>query len=110
VVLNTNPYTYLGERPFDVAPEATLDRGLVCLTVRRLDLATILGLAAAALRGGGVRGSDGTDYRTDLEAVEVTGYGPVPYQVDGDHLGEVDALTFRHRPEALRLVLPPQRR
>jgi diacylglycerol kinase family enzyme len=109
VVLNTNPYTFLGERPFDVAPEATLDRGLVCLTVRRLDLATILGLAASALRGGGVRGSEWTDYRTDLAALEVTGHGPVPYQVDGDHLGEVQALSFRHEPEALRLVLPPER-
>ena len=30
IVLNTNPYTFLGNRPFDLAPEATLDRGLVC--------------------------------------------------------------------------------
>ena len=108
VVLNTSPYTYLGPRPLDVAPDATLDRGLVCLTVRRLDLSTILGLAASALgTGRGARQGRWTDYRTDLTAVRVTGHGPVPYQVDGDYLGEVDALEFRHEPEALRLVLPP---
>ena len=28
ICLNTNPYTYLGNRPLDLAPEATLDRGL----------------------------------------------------------------------------------
>jgi diacylglycerol kinase family enzyme len=108
VVLNTSPYTYLGERPLDVAPEATLDRGLVCLTVRRLDLATLLGLATSALSTGRrARRGAWTDYRTDLEAVRVAGHGPVPYQVDGDYLGEVEAIDFRHEPEALRLVLPP---
>ena len=84
VVLNTSPYTYLGPRPLDVAPEATLDRALVCLTVRRLDLATILGLLAAALRtGAGAGRRRWTDYRTDLPGLQVTGHGPVPYQVDG---------------------------
>jgi diacylglycerol kinase family enzyme len=109
VVLNTSPYTYLGGRPLDVAPEATLDRGLVCLTVRRLDLATILALLASALRTGqGAGGRRWTDYRTDLPGLQVIGHGPVPYQVDGDYLGEVDALDFRHQPDALRLVLPPE--
>ena len=28
ICFNTNPYTYLGNRPFNVVPEATLDRGL----------------------------------------------------------------------------------
>jgi diacylglycerol kinase family enzyme len=110
VVLNTSPYTYLGERPLDVAPEATLDRGLVCLTVRRLDLATILGLAASALSTGrAARRGRWTDYRTDLAELRVVGHGPVPHQLDGDYLGEVDALDFRHEPDALRLVLPPER-
>ena len=27
IVLNTNPYTYLGNRPLDLSPAATLDRG-----------------------------------------------------------------------------------
>ena len=30
------PYTFLGNRPFDLAPEATFDRGLVAVTVRSL--------------------------------------------------------------------------
>ena len=107
VVLNSSPYTYLGERPLDVAPEATLDRGLVCLTVRRLDLATLLTLAASALSTGRqARRGQWTDYRTDLAGVQVTGLGPVPYQVDGDYLGPADAFEFRHEPDALRLVLP----
>src|SRR5947209_6002466 len=64
IVFNTNPYTFLGNRPFDAAPEATLDRGLVALTLRDLSLRTLLPVVAAALRKGGrVRGRRCTDYR-----------------------------------------------
>jgi len=46
------------------------------------------------------------DYRTDLGGLRVVGHGPFPYQVDGDFLGEVTELTFRHEPGVLRLVRP----
>ena len=42
MVLNTNPYTFLGNRPLDFSPAATLDRGLVAVTFRSLDLRTLL--------------------------------------------------------------------
>ena len=41
-----------------------------------------------------------------LEKVIVTGYGPFPYQVDGDYLGEVESLEFTWESEVLRLVVP----
>jgi hypothetical protein len=31
---------------------------------------------------------------------------PFPYQVDGDHLGEVERLDFTYEPAALSLVVP----
>ena len=31
---------------------------------------------------------------------------PIPYQVDGDYLGEATRLEFRHVPDAVRLVFP----
>jgi diacylglycerol kinase family enzyme len=107
IALNTNPYTYLGSRPLDLAPEATLDRGLVMITIRSLRLARIGRLAASALRGGdALRSSRSVDYRTDLAEFWVDGHRPFPYQVDGDYLGEVTSLHFRHEPEILRLVVP----
>ena len=36
IVLNTNPYTFLGNRPLDLSPAATLDRGLVAVTFRTM--------------------------------------------------------------------------
>lgn len=108
VVLNTNPYTYVGNRPFDVAPEATLDRGLVVMALKEMTLPKIMRLARAALASG--TGQVGrlrfVDYRTDVDSFSVTGYGPFPYQVDGDHLGATEELVFRHEPAVLDLVLP----
>jgi diacylglycerol kinase family enzyme len=107
ICLNTNPYTYLGNRPFNVVPEATLDRGLSVVTFRSLALMPLLQAAASALGfGRDLRRQKHLDVRTDLTRFEVDGHGPFPYQVDGDYLGEIEHLTFEHRPEALRLVLP----
>ena len=105
---NTNPYTYLGNRPFNVAPDATLERGLVTVTVRTLSFLPFMSIAFSALgTGERLRHHRLVDYATDLDGVTVTGHGPFPYQVDGDYLGESERLEFRHAPDALRLVVPP---
>jgi diacylglycerol kinase family enzyme len=109
VCLNSNPYTYLGNRPLDLAPEATLDRGLSLVTLRSLRLVpTIRALGSALGNGRYLRHSRWTDMRSDLDSVVIEGYGPFPYQVDGDHLGDVDRLVLRHEPSVLDLVLPSQ--
>ncbi len=107
VVLNTNPYTYLGNRPLDIAPHAGLDRGLTVVTVRSLSLLAILRVASAALQGDGALGRlRHVDIHADIDHVMIRGYGPVPYQVDGDHLGDVERLELRHEPDVLSLVVP----
>jgi diacylglycerol kinase family enzyme len=104
---NSNPYTYLGTRPLNVAPDADLERGLVAVTFRTLDAARLLALAASALgTGSWLRRHRKIDYRTDLSALTVRGHGPFPYQVDGDYLGETEQLEFRHAPDALTIVQP----
>lgn len=107
IVLNTNPYTYLGNRPFDVIPEATLDRGLAIVTFRSLGLVPLVQAAASALGfGRDLRRQKHHDVRTDLSHFVVDGHGPFPYQVDGDYLGETEHLVFKHEPEILSLVMP----
>lgn len=107
ICLNTNPYTYLGNRPLSLAPEATLDRGLAMVTVRTLAFGATMRIIGSALAGGKhLRSSRWTDHRTDLTELTVTGYGLFPYQVDGDHLGDTEKLEIRHEPEVLDLVLP----
>lgn len=108
IVLNTNPYTYLGNRPLDLSSAATFERGLVAITFRSLRARALTGSILGALRGGGVRPSEHLDERTDLEHLLIEGIDdePFPYQVDGDYLGETERLEFRHVPDAVRLVWP----
>lgn len=105
--LNTNPYTYLGTRPFDVAPDATLDRPLTVITVPHLKLLPLTRIATAALRDGtSLRTNSAVDYRPDVSLVTVKARRPFPYQLDGDYLGDVEELQIRHSPEILDLVMP----
>jgi diacylglycerol kinase family enzyme len=107
ICFNTTPYTYLGTLPINVAPDAALDRGLVMVSIRTLAIIPIIGLLGSAVLGRSrVRHHRSVDYRPDLAGATVKGFGPFPYQVDGDYLGEVTTLTFRHEPDVLDLVMP----
>jgi diacylglycerol kinase family enzyme len=107
VVLNTDPYTYLGNRPMHVTDAAGLDQPLALLTLTSLGLPTLVGTLRAALGFGGDLGRLRHVQRRDgLEEIHVTGHRPFPYQVDGDYLGETSQLVFRHEPDAIRLVMP----
>jgi diacylglycerol kinase family enzyme len=107
ILLNTNPYTFLGERPFNVAPAATLDTPLSAIVLKSLGAGTILGLAATALRGNeGLQGSRKVSVVNDVVKAVVTPTKDVPYQVDGDFLGASAHLEFRWQPGSLRLVVP----
>jgi diacylglycerol kinase family enzyme len=109
IVLNTNPYTYLGNRPLDLSHAAGFDRGLVAVTFRTMKARAILRSLFGALRGGGVQPTADLAEHVDLDhlVIEVDpDQEPFPYQVDGDHLGEVTRLEFHHAPDAVKLVFP----
>ena len=106
VVLNTNPYTFLGNRPLDLGPAAGLDRPLVAVTFRTMSARTILGTLAGALRGGGVVAGPQVSVIDDVHELVIENDVSFPYQVDGDYLGETTLLDFRHVPEAVRLLFP----
>ncbi|MEM9033573.1 MAG: diacylglycerol kinase family protein [Actinomycetota bacterium] len=107
VVLNTDPYTYLGSRPVRLAPEATLRRGLVLVALRSLDARTLLPVVASALgRGTRLRKHRHVVVRTDLERLVVRGHRPFPHQVDGDPLGPTRHLELAHRPDSLSMIRP----
>ncbi|MDQ2754784.1 MAG: hypothetical protein M3R71_04460 [Actinomycetota bacterium] len=107
ICLNTNPYTFLGNRPLDVATGTGFDNGLTMITFRTLQLAALLPLAVEAWRGGeGLATNRSVQVARDQRQVVVTGYKPVPYQMDGEYLGELDRIVIRNEVGALRLVLP----
>jgi diacylglycerol kinase family enzyme len=110
ICLKTSPYTFLGNRPVDVAPGTGFDTGLSLVTFRTLDLLPLLTLVTAVLRPRRGRdpfaGRDLVRLNRDLDQVTITAYRPLPYQVDGDHLGDAEHFVLRSEPDALRLVLP----
>jgi diacylglycerol kinase family enzyme len=104
IVLNTNPYTFLGNRPFDLVPGADLQHGLAVITFTSLQASHIIRSLGSALRGGGISPAPWLDIRSDIEQLTVTNDRPFPFQVDGDYLGETKSLDFQHVPDAMRLV------
>jgi len=107
IVQNTDPYTYLAGRPLSLAPEATLDRGLAVICVRTMAPVPMVRLVTGLLTSpAAVRKHPKVHHRVDVAALDVVGLGPVPYQVDGDYLGDTEHLHFEHHPEVLSLVIP----
>jgi diacylglycerol kinase family enzyme len=107
ICLKSNPYTFLGDRPLDIAPGTGLDTPLYVVVFRSLSAATMLGLTAAALRGGAGFGRRRTvTVVPEVVRAAVTPRRAVPYQVDGDFLGDAEDLVIRWEPDRLRLVVP----
>ncbi|MFN2609164.1 MAG: diacylglycerol kinase family protein [Acidimicrobiales bacterium] len=107
ICLITNPYTYFGPRPLNVAPGATGDSGLAAVTVRHLGVGSLLGVFGRALGSGeGVRRHPEVDVRRDRPRLVIRGYSPLPVQVDGDFLGRVDEVVLTSEPGRLPLIVP----
>lgn len=111
IVMNTNPYTFLGERPFNLAPGTDLDTPLTAVVLRSLGAPTILALASAALRTPGDAGRPPAAPRKALiipgvVSATLHAHRSVAYQVDGEPLGETEKLELRWEPECLRLLVP----
>ena len=109
IVMNSNPYTYMGRIPLNLTTDATPGRGLVAITVRTMHLPAVIGLLSSAIGSGKrLRTNRRVDYRPDLLSFTVTSLeGPFPYQIDGDFLGLTEKLDFSYEPQALAIVAPP---
>jgi len=107
VVLNSDPYTFVGRRPFTVSPATTLDRPFTVVTVHSMKVRAFVALMFDALGNrNGISASPHVSIWTDVTDVVLRRTTSMPYQVDGDYLGDTDTLQFRYRPESLRLVVP----
>ncbi|MFM8970339.1 MAG: diacylglycerol/lipid kinase family protein [Actinomycetota bacterium] len=106
ILLNTNPYTYVGKRAIELSRAASLEKRLVAVTCRRLSKRLMLSTIYGALRKGGVAARRGIEIIEDVEEVVFDFPAPFGYQLDGDFVDETTTLTVRHKPESLRLIKP----
>lgn len=107
IVSNQRPWSYLGRRPLMIAPEAGLDVPLTLTLFRSASLPVLLSGAASAMqRGQRLMHHPKVVQRTDVRALTVMGYGPFPWQADGDYLGDTDRLRISWQADALTIVTP----
>jgi len=104
-VSNTDPWTYLGERPIHLNAGCTFDGGLGLYSLSTLRLPTVLrALRQAVSKRGNQRGGK-LLRRDDVAGIRVTAEEPVRLQVDGDLVGERTNVEFTSVPQALRVAL-----
>jgi len=113
LALNSDPYTFVGPRPFTIEPGWSLDSeersatpGLVVLALRSMSLHRFARLLPEALAGRGIPARSWLEVHRGVGAAWLTRRTTMPYQLDGDHLGDVGSLELGWRPDALSLVVP----
>ena len=104
IVQNTAPWTYLGDRQINPNPDASFDRGLDLLALRRLAvISTARSFAQLASRPGYPQGKQVLRLH-DQDEFTVVATRPQAFQLDGDYLGERQKVHFVSVPEALRVI------
>jgi diacylglycerol kinase family enzyme len=107
IICNTSPWTYLGNRPVYASPEASFDTALDVLGVTKMSALSGTRYAAQLLRSTPERGPRGkhTVSLHDLTDFTLHSQAPLPFQVDGDHLGLRTSATFTGVRRALRVIV-----
>lgn len=103
LVANGDPYTYLARLPLHFAPEARFEDGLDVVAPRRVRVRSIPRLAAAGVLG---RRAAGVIYRHDVDRIEIRSGQPLPLQVDGEDLGDVETAVFECERGAVSVLVP----
>jgi diacylglycerol kinase family enzyme len=105
IVTNRSPWTYFRDRPLLPVPNPDFNSGLDLLALRQIRLTTILGAVGQMLyirrrppRGRALMSVLGS------ESLTVRSARPIALQVDGEYLGETEAVKFQFVPDALRVV------
>jgi diacylglycerol kinase family enzyme len=102
---NGYPYSYAGQRPVRVAPDARFELGLDLVAPQRLAPHVIPRFVGYAFRGGTDRAKD-VLYGHDLDRIDVRCDGPLPLQADGEDLGDVEAVVFEAERDAVSILAP----
>lgn len=112
IAQNGHPLTYLGGRALPLCEGAGLDTGTLSLAVLRrgsLRSAATITPRIALGRGAGVLARDDIESVPRISRARVRSLDgrPLPIEVDGDYLGELEAVDYGVLPQALSVVTGP---
>jgi diacylglycerol kinase family enzyme len=105
IITNRSPWTYLNSRAVLPVPRPDFSSGLDVLAMRRLRLLRLVAVVGQMLyvRSRPPRGRDLLAV-LGSETLTVRSARPIAFQVDGEYLGETEAVKFQFVPHSLRVV------
>jgi diacylglycerol kinase family enzyme len=105
IVSNTSPWTYLGGREIHANPRAGFDTGLDVLALRSMSSVSALHALGQMFttKGGTLRGRNIVSFH-DQPSLTLRADRPVAFQIDGEYVGEHEAVRLASVPSALRVV------
>ncbi len=105
IITNRSPWTYLHSRPALPVPNPDFNSGLDLLALRRVRLTTIFNAVGQMLyiRSRPPRGRNLLSV-LGSETLTLRSARPIAFQVDGEYLGETEAVKFQFVPHALRVM------
>jgi diacylglycerol kinase family enzyme len=105
IITNRSPWTYFRDRPLLPVPHPDFNSGLDLLALRQIRPTTILNAVGQMLyvRSRPTRGRDLLSV-IGSESLTLRSARPIAFQVDGEYLGETEAVKFQFVPQALRVA------
>ncbi|MEU8548564.1 diacylglycerol/lipid kinase family protein [Streptomyces roseoverticillatus] len=107
IICNTAPWTYLNNRPVYASPQASFDTALDVLGFTRLSTTAAGRYVTQLLTSTPERGPRGKHTVSLHDQTHFTLHSqvPLPFQMDGDHLGVRTSVTFTGVRRALRVIV-----
>jgi diacylglycerol kinase family enzyme len=105
VLLNCDPWTFVGNTPLRPVPETDFESNLGLYARRRMGGAGFLWSMARMAGNSPHTGRRGAHTAHDLEGLTVWADEPMALQVDGDYLGIRDKVVFSSQTSAIRVVI-----
>ena len=109
LVGNGDPFTYLGRRPLRPTPEATWDGGLDLLVGTTMATRALVRAVGGMLTPHPKAGYPGLPVLHDLDGFSLESDIPLPFQLDGEYVGDRTSVTFSCLRATLAVVAAPRR-
>jgi diacylglycerol kinase family enzyme len=109
LVSNGDPFTYLGRRPFRPTPQAAWDGGLDLLVGQSMATRSLARALTGMLSPHPRAGYPGMTLLHDADGFTLSADIPLPFQLDGEYVGDRTSVTFGCLRSALAVVASPER-
>ena len=105
LICNTDPWTYLGGRPVRPCPDADFSSGLDLFGMTGIPTLAVLRHLAQLLAVDSRPKGKRVVLLHDLPWLALTSTEPLPFQLDGDFVGDRTAVRLTAVPEALQVAV-----